>query len=527
MSDNVNIDPAGSGGDIKGAKKIVRLLWRSIPTPLRYWLYKTGTTTARESNHAVFRGFRILLNWWRGVTLYNNRWSAFALWPDARARSVDNLALAVWMSALRYHDVMLDAAWRWGHLWRRRKPDRLATAHARRVMHVTGSFDLGGTQTQIKFLCTSPEAAYEHQAIEIFPEMNYLYRQGVQIEPARYVTGGLIGRTFGRFVTNINYRSSQIVQIYKLVRDFQAERPVIAVGWGHEMSVTTFIAAAIARVPRIVFCIRTVNPTYGWVPPAFGRMLLRAHKRMLPSVSLVAVNSTLLRDDHAAWVGMDPSAIAVCANGIDIAPLSAADAAEARVRVRRELGIADDVTVIINVGRFSGEKGQHSLVYANRLLLARGIPQKFMWLLCGDGPTMAEVQGIADGYGMTNMLFLGRTTAVRDMLAASDIFVMPSDFEGMPNAMLEAMSSGLPSVSTLRSGALDVARDGREALYYEARDAVTLAGHLLRLLQDPAGARQMGDAAAARVKEFPIGRFVRAFEAALDGVIAQPDSNRA
>ena len=74
------------------------------------------------------------------------------------------------------------------------------------------------------------------------------------------------------------------------------ERPAIAVGWGHEMAVTTFIAAAIARVPRIVFCVRTVNPTYGWVPMTWARMLLRAHKNMLPHVSLVAVNSTLLRD---------------------------------------------------------------------------------------------------------------------------------------------------------------------------------------------------------------------------------------
>jgi glycosyltransferase involved in cell wall biosynthesis len=526
MTDDFNAEPAGPGPEITGAKKIVRILWRSIPTPLRYWLYKTGTKTARESNHFLFRAFRRVRSWWRIATLYHHRWSAVTLWPDAGARTLDNLALAVWMAAIYYHDVLLNGVWRWGHLFRLRRPCAVDASHQRRVVHVTGSFDLGGTQTQIKFLCTSPDAAYQHQAIEIFPEMNYLYRQGVEIDPRRYVRGGLLGRTFGRMVTNINYRSSQIIQIYKLVCDFRAERPAIAVGWGHEMSVTTFIAAAIARVPRIVFCIRTVNPTYGWVPPVWGRMLLRAHKRMMPNVSLVAVNSTLLRDDHAEWVGMNPAKIAVCANGIDIEPFDAVQAAGARLRVRKELGIPDDAIVIINVGRFSGEKGQHSLIYANRLLLARGIPRKFTWLLCGDGPTMAEVQGIADGYGMTNIKFLGRTTAVRDMLAASDIFVMPSDFEGMPNAMLEGMSAGLPCVSTRRSGALDVARDGLEAFYYEARDAVTLARHLLRLLEDPAAARQRGDAAAARVKEFPIARFVRAFESALDTVLATAGPNQ-
>jgi glycosyltransferase involved in cell wall biosynthesis len=515
-----------SGQEIRGAKIYVRLLWRAIPAPVRHWLYRTGTTTARESNHAVFRAFRRIRNMFRNATLYTPRWHAVGMWPDIRPRSLDNWAAAIWMAGLRHHDAMLDAAWRWGHLLRRRRPRPVDDAHRRRVAHVTGSFDLGGTQTQIKFLCTAADAAFEHQAIEIFPEMNYLYRQGVQIDPARYVTGSVIGRTFGRMVTNINFRSSQIVQIYKLVRDFEAERPAVVVGWGHEMSVTAFIAAAIARVPRIVFCVRTVNPTYGWVPQHWGTMLLRAHKNMLPSVSLVAVNSTLLRDDHAQWVGMDPSAIAVCANGIDIQRLSPAEAAAARARIRAELGIADDVAVITNVGRFSGEKGQHSLVYANRLLLARGVARQFVWILCGDGPTLAEVQGLAAGFGITNMHFLGRTTAVREILCASDIFVMPSDFEGMPNAMLEAMSAGLPCVSTQRSGALDVARDGIEAFYYEARDAVTLARHLLRLLEHPDQARRMGEAAARRVTEFPIDRFVRAFEGALDGVVATPPPDR-
>lgn len=526
MSDDADIEPRAAGSQVTGAKKIVRFLWRSIPTPLRYWLYKTGTKTTRESNHAVFRGFRRVRHAWRTLTLYNYRWNAFSLWPDGGARTLDNLALALWMAMLGQHDRLVAVTWSWGHLFRLRRPCPVDASHGRKVVHVTGSFDLGGTQTQIKFLCTAPTTTFQHHAIEIFPEMNYLHRAGVAIDRSRYVTGGLVGRTFGRFVSNINYRSSQIVQIYKLVRDLQAERPAIAVGWGHEMCVTTFIAASIARVPHIVFCIRTVNPTYGWVSTLWAKLLRRAHKRMLPSVSLVAVNSTLLRDDHAAWVGMAPDAIAVCANGIDIQPVTPEYAAAARRRVRHELNIPDEVVVMTNVGRFSGEKGQHSLVYANRLLLARNIPQRFAWLLCGDGPTMTEVQGLAAGYGMTNMTFLGRTTAVRDILCASDIFVMPSDFEGMPNAMLEAMAAGVPCVSTRHSGARDVARDGREALYYDARDAVTLAYHLLRLLEHPAEARQMGVAAARRVTDFPIDRFVRVFESSLDAALAAPPQGR-
>jgi glycosyltransferase involved in cell wall biosynthesis len=261
-----------------------------------------------------------------------------------------------------------------------------------------------------------------------------------------------------------------------------------------------------------------VNPRYGWVDQEFAKTLLRAHRHQLPDVAAVAVNSTLLQGDHASWVGMDPAAITVCANGIDIAPLDAEAAGAARTRIRAERGIPEDAVVIINVGRFSAEKGQRTLIEANRLLLARGTPRPVIWLLCGDGITLPDVQQLAAQYGMTNVHFAGRTSQVRDMLSAADIFVMPSDFEGMPNAMMEAMAAGLPCISTRVSGARDVAREDVEALYYDARDYVQLARHLARLIEDPGEARRLGDAAAVRIQQFSVRRFVGCFESMFDRI---------
>lgn len=486
-----------------------------MPESVRHWIYRS----VAPSNHWFARLLRRLVRFVKVVTLWNARAHAATFWPEARG--LDRLALAISSAALRFHTPVLDLVWRNGHRLRARRPP-LPVEGPVKVVHATGSFDLGGTQTQIKFLCTSPAATVQHVAVEIFPELNYLYRQGQALDPSRYTGPGLFARTAGRLVSDMGHRSAQLIQIYKLACDFHRERPAVVVGWGHEMAATTFLAATVARVPHIVFCIRTVNPSFGWVTTDFAAMLKRAHQALTPHVDLVAVNSTLLRDDHAQWVGMDPAAIAVCANGIDLAPVAPAAAAEARACIRRELNIAEGTTVITNVGRFSDEKGQQWLVEANRLLLMRKPASEFIWLLCGDGPTLPRVRAEADAQGMTNIKFLGRTNAVRDILSASDIFVMPSEYEGMPNAMLEAMAAGLPCVSSSRSGAIDVGRPGREALYYEPHDAVTLAAHVAHLMSEPAAARALGEAAATRVREFSIERFVRCFEAALLEIVEKP-----
>mgnify|MGYP006269550387 CR=1 FL=1 len=443
-------------------------LWRLLPERPRCWLYR--------SVNAV---------WWR-----------------SKARC--------W----QFHDTFRDLAWRQGYRVRAVRPRRSGDAASRTVLHVTSSFDLGGTQTQIKHLCTAAPTRFHHRAAEIFPEINYLYRRGVTLDRSRYSGSALFGDWLADLIANPNWRSSQLVQIYKVYRDIQAERPAIVVGWGHEMCVTTFLAAALAGTPTIVFCIRTVNPTYGWSAPPLPELLLAAHRGMRRYVDAMIVNSTLLQQDHAAWAGIPPQIIEVCPNGITATRLPSQEEAAARARVRASYGIADGATVILNVGRFSMEKGQPSLVEANRRLRQLKGLRPFVFLMCGDGATLEEVK--ASAASMDNMIFAGRTDRVAEFLAAADIFVMPSDFEGMPNAMMEAMAAGLPCISTNRSGALDVARHEREALYYEPRDAAGLARHLERWLQNPAEARAFGEAAARRITEFSVDRFVERFERILD-----------
>lgn len=466
-----------------------------------------------------YRIWLLFANAVRRVTLQNYRNLARIYWPELRGLDVHATALVFF--ALRFHDFWLTRVWRHAHRLRQLRQPRSIANGRLRVMHVTSSFDLGGTQKQIKNLCLAPSARLEHLTTEIFPELNFLYRQGVVLEAGRYVRGGSFSRAVGRIAMHVSTRSPQLIQVYKLVRDFQAHQPDVAVGWGHEMSATTYVAAALARVPHVVFCIRTFNPAYGWVERRAGRRLHLAHRAMTPSVAAVITNSTPLREDHARWIGIDPARINVCANGIELVRLSDGEIQTKRRAMRQTLGIAEDVTVAINVGRFSAEKGQHTIVAINEPLM-RDYGGGVIWLLGGDGPTLAGVRKQADAGGMTNIRFLGRITGVYDYLCASDIFVMPSDFEGMPNAMMEAMACGLPCVSTDRSGAVDVARHGQEALFYKVGDLAAMEQHVRFLVDHPGEARAMGQRARARLDEFSIERSVARFEQIIDTAIPRP-----
>ncbi len=401
-----------------------------------------------------------------------------------------------------------------------------------RVCHVTCSFDVGGTQRQIMNLCLSnDDPAFIHSAVESFPEQNFLYRRDVRIDPRNYRGTTPWGRFLGRAVLDPGLRSQQLVQVYKLHRDFRRLRPDVVVGWGHEMAMLAFVAAAAARVPRIAFAIRTWNPGFGWSP--IPHLLRRAHRRMATLADLILVNGSPLRSDYAAWAGIPAARIRVCPNGIDPAarPSSldfAVDSAHdpaldsardfspdaiSRAEIRAKLGIPASALVLMTMGRFSPEKGQLVFLRAYERLGRSAPPDAAIpyAVLCGDGPTLAPARAFASARGLDRALFPGRVDDVHAWLAAADIFVMPSDFEGMPNALMEAMAAGLPSVSTRRSGALDVAREGVDALYVDVGDVAAMATALARLAADPSARLRIGDSARARLLDFSVAAMVRRF----------------
>jgi glycosyltransferase involved in cell wall biosynthesis len=180
-------------------------------------------------------------------------------------------------------------------------------------------------------------------------------------------------------------------------------------------------------------------------------------------------------------------------------------------RIRERLGLKEGIPLIIMVARFAEQKDHATLLESARLLKEEG--RAFRLLLVGGDPfgdrqertiELAERLGLSD-----RVVFAGIRHDVPDLLALSQIFVMPSLWEGLGLVFLEAMAHALPVVSNRVSAVPEIVEDGVTGLLVQPRDPAGLKEALARLLDDPALRSRFGRAGYERlVSHFGVDRMV-------------------
>ena len=144
--------------------------------------------------------------------------------------------------------------------------------------------------------------------------------------------------------------------------------------------------------------------------------------------------------DTLKMSGYKRASVTCIHNGVDLGQLRPA---RSREQVRRELGITPRTLLIGTAGRLSPVKAQDCLLRAAKLILREERHAKF--LIVGDGPLRDELVALAEQLGVRReCLFPGARADVYDLIAAMDVFVLPSLAEGIPMALLEAMALGTP-----------------------------------------------------------------------------------
>ncbi|PPK87970.1 glycosyltransferase involved in cell wall biosynthesis [Neolewinella xylanilytica] len=190
-------------------------------------------------------------------------------------------------------------------------------------------------------------------------------------------------------------------------------------------------------------------------------------------------------------------------------------------RAVRELGLPKGKLIVGTVCVFRTQKRLHLwLDLAHRLYRAN--PQ-LHFVIVGDGPEEERLRTQVSEQGMDAVItFPGRIQEVRPWLAAMDVYLMTSEFEGLPIAMLEAMSMELPVVATAAGGIGEAVTHDKEGFLAPVEEWSSLVGPLDRLLHDESLRRTIGTAARDRVQRgFSIERMTRELERIYRQVVTQ------
>jgi glycosyltransferase involved in cell wall biosynthesis len=219
--------------------------------------------------------------------------------------------------------------------------------------------------------------------------------------------------------------------------------------------------------------------------------------------------SAATQHQFATELGVGESLFTVVPNGV---PAGNGDAA----RVRAEFGIEERDCVLLAVGTLERHKGHHVLLDALDRLVSRGPGTPWKLIIAGgrggdQHESMLEYVR-THGLGDRVRIVLNRND-IGDLLALADVFVMPSLWEGLPMAVLEAMVAHKAIVATAIAGIPEAIVDGREGLLVRSGDAAALADALHVLMADPQRRVALGEAAAARAnRDFTVQVMAERYE---------------
>lgn len=169
-----------------------------------------------------------------------------------------------------------------------------------------------------------------------------------------------------------------------------------------------------------------------------------------------------------------------------------------RAAARRRYGIGADEPLVVCVGNIRRVKGYDMALRAARRVHETVPTARFV--IAGAAMEPDYAAGLKAGLD-GRVEFIGPVNPVWELLAAADVFFLPSRSEGMSNALLEAMSASLPAVATRVGGNIEVVREAETGFLVDVDDDQAAAAALARLLHNPGEARAMGEAARRRVRE--------------------------
>jgi glycosyltransferase involved in cell wall biosynthesis/predicted Ser/Thr protein kinase len=245
-------------------------------------------------------------------------------------------------------------------------------------------------------------------------------------------------------------------------------------------------AAVLARVPAVLGTVQVGE----YEPP--DRSAYWQLRALACGVDRYLAVSGAIAAELVERLGWPAAKIEVSYNAVDVARAAVA----APPGLREQLGGSATRPLVLTPARLDAQKGHDVLLEA-----AAAVPGA-RFAFAGEGPERGRLEALARELGLADrVLFLGRREDVPQLLAAADVFVLPSLYEGSSLAVLEAMAAGTPVVSSAIGGTDELVEDGESGLLVPPGDSEALAAALRKLLGAPGLGRRLAARARERVAE--------------------------
>lgn len=368
-----------------------------------------------------------------------------------------------------------------------------------RILFVSTSTTLGGAEKTLYSLATlvDPKAFQVAGVVSLKPPGPYARR--------------LAGQGVTTHTLDLRGRAS-FKTVHALARIIEGHRPDVVHALMYQAIQLSRLAKRRTSVPfKLVSSPRVSYRTRSALTLLIDRLLKGAD-------DLLIAECAASRDYLVKKLGYDARKVQVLYNGVDLAqwPVSKLD----RQKKRLELRLAGSDILVGAVGRLDGQKGHSVLIEAVSKLKTR---YPVRCVIIGEGPKRAALEAQVRRLALEKHVWLlGERDDVTEWLSSFDLFALPSLWEGLPNALLEAMALGLPVAASAVDGVPELIQDGQNGALVPPRDPVALAKKLAELASDPALRSRLGSAAKITVAErFSLPQMLSAYEAAYRQVITQ------
>ena len=365
-----------------------------------------------------------------------------------------------------------------------------------RILFIIGSLEIGGAEKQlVEIIRGVSEFGYHCFVFTLQtggPLLEELRQIGIDV-----ISGGLKKG-------DLSSKPWKLLQVQWLIcRIIKNVKPDIIHSF---LPLVTFIGAFSGRlmgVPLVITSRRGLSTHQKRHP------ILRPLDRMANCFShYIAVNSKRVLADVVSHEGVHLEKMILIYNGIKTSAYESM--VHQREKIRAELGLQSRDKIITVVANYIPYKGHMDFLQAAEKIKKR-FPETQFWLIGEDRGIEEKLKQESEKLGIADSTrFWGQRSDIAELLAASDISVLPSHEEGFSNVILESMAAGLPVVATDVGGNPEAVLDGMTGWIVPPRNPGQIAEKIIALLNDPEQAKKFGEKGRKNVKElFSMERMVQ------------------